>query len=154
MPEKLIYAFTGTVKEGKLTLDKRDKFLKHLTEFEGQNIELTLRKAVKRRTSPQLRYYFVCVGFVKKALNDMGNEFSQEQVHQFLKSQFLFKEVINEDTAEIYKIPLSMSNKGEVSTDIMSEYIDKIHRWAAEELGVVIPDADADYSIDERYYVD
>lgn len=47
-----------------------------------------------------------------------------------------------------------MSDKGEVSTDIMGEYINKIQRWSITELGVYIPDPNEDFVVDERYYED
>lgn len=154
MSKHIKVKFTGSVLNGKLTLDNPDKFKEHISAFEGKKVELELRKAVKSRTSPQTRYYFgVVVRMVRLALQDLGNEVSLEQTHEFLKSMFLFKEVVNENTSEIYKIPLSLSNKGEVSTDIMTEYIDTIIRWASSELSIVIPlpNEGDEYSIDERY---
>lgn len=141
MTEKFTPKFTGLVKDGKLTLDKQETFKEYVKSFEGKKVVLEIKRATKPRGNQQIRYYFgVVVNIVKDALNDLGNELYTDEVHDFLKSKFLFKEIVNESTGEVYRVPLSLSNEEDVTTFVMSEYIEKIQRWAADELGVYIPD--------------
>lgn len=153
--ETYIFKFTGEVKDGKLTLDKKDKFTSHMKEFEGQKIELTLRKAVKSRSNAQVRYYFgVMVKMIQREFKELGTQLTIDEVHDFLKSMFLFREIVNEQTSEIYKVPMSLSTAGEVSTFNMSEYIDNVQRWASENLNLYIPSPNEDFVVDDRYYTD
>lgn len=150
----LIIKFEGEVKGGRLILAHPERLKVYLNKnFEGKKVEMTFRKLVKQRTDPQVRYYFgVVVKMIQAVFKEGGNDFSAEEVHEFLKSLFLFKEVVNEKTGEVYKVPLSLSRMGEVSTLLMSEYKEKIQQWAMEHFSLYIPDPGENYVVDENYY--
>jgi hypothetical protein len=91
-----------------------------------------------KRSNPQNRYYWgLVIPMMKKAFEDLGHELTAEEVHEFLKARFNFTEVINEQTAEMIQIPLSTTR---LNKSDFSEYIEKIQRFAAEFLNLVIPD--------------
>lgn len=94
-------------------------------------------KAFNKRSNQQNRYYFKCVEMIRDKMNESGNEFTKEQVHDWIKWKFNSVEFINEDTGEIERIPQSTTSLGK---DKFSELIEKIHRYAAESLDLVIPD--------------
>jgi hypothetical protein len=92
-----------------------------------------------KRTLPQNRYYFgIVVPCIQAGLLDTGNEFSKEEVHDFLKARFNYKEVVNYDTGQIEKFPMSTSG---LTKQEFSDYIERIQQFASEFLSVVIPDA-------------
>jgi hypothetical protein len=57
-------------------------------------------------------------------------------VHEFLKSNFNFTEMVNEQTGEVLRVPKSTSL---LAGSEFWELIDKVGRFAAEYLGEVIP---------------
>lgn len=93
--------------------------------------ELQITSA-NNRSLPQNKFYWsVVVDLIKQGLNDLGNEFSKEEVHEFLKAKFNTTELVNEDTGEIIQVPRSTAT---LTTIQFSEYIEKIQRFAAEWL--------------------
>ncbi len=90
-----------------------------------------------KRTLPQNRYYWgVCVALVHEGLKDMGHEVSIEDTHDFLRSKFNYKEIVNEVTGEVERIPMSTA---EMTKEQFSNYVEKIQHFAAEFLSVTIP---------------
>jgi hypothetical protein len=92
-----------------------------------------------KRSLPQNNFYFgVCVKMIKDELHRRGHdEFSAQDVHDWLKAMFNYKEIINEETGEFDRIPRSTAtlNKDEFNT-----YIERVQRYAAEKFSLVIPD--------------
>lgn len=139
MTEKYTPKFTGKVVNGKLILDDKNALTNYAKEFEGKSVYLELKRLHKPRGSQQVKYYFaVVVPIIRDAFRDLGNEFDTNETHDFLKSMFLYKEVfISEE--EVVKVPLSLSNSGEVDTLRMSQFIEDCQRWASQTLDVYIP---------------
>lgn len=90
------------------------------------------------RSNQQNRYYHgLVIPVLQHGFKEMGTEVSKQEVHEFLKAKFNYKELINRDTGEYEHIPTSTTrmNKGE-----FKEFIEKIQRFAAEFLNIEIPD--------------
>lgn len=107
--------------------------------FAGKEIEVTIQKKKRSRSSEQNRYYWgVVVEMIRMGIKDLGDEADAEQVHEFLKDRFLpSRERIDEITGElIYRLPASTTA---LSTIQFSEYVEKCCQFAAEYLGVSIP---------------
>ena len=81
-----------------------------------------------QRSSPQNRYYWgICVEILSEHIG-----FTPEETHEILKHKFL-----NPKEAMGYSI---YPNTTQLDTREFNQYIEKIQRWAAQELGCVIPD--------------
>jgi len=74
------------------------------------------------RSNPQNKYYFGVV--VDMISEETGNE--PEETHELLKLKFLK--------------PMGKANTTQLDTREFNLYIEKIQRWAAIELGCIIPD--------------
>jgi hypothetical protein len=74
--------FNGTIKEGKLFLDKAEQFRQHLHTFPtGKRVELTVERFVQKRTLPQNAYlHSVIIPMIAK---ETGQD--AETVKGFLK---------------------------------------------------------------------
>jgi hypothetical protein len=93
----------------------------------------------RKRSLPQNAYYWACVvPMVKDALYDAGWEkiTSDLKAHNFMKELFLKEEVINVKTGEVIPIEGSTADQ---TKETFSIYLEKIYQWAAEYLGLVIP---------------
>lgn len=91
----------------------------------------------KKRTLPQNKYYFgVVVWEIRNRLEQLGNDVSAENVHDFLKVRFNSKPVIG-DGGEL------LGSVGDTTTAMSKEqfgiYLDKIIPWAQDFLGITIP---------------
>ena len=119
----------GKVERGKLVLDYPEQLVVRLASLEGKRVEVIVRKETKTRTSQQNRYLF---GVVYAIISDCTG-YDPEQVHDAMKVKFASQHldnglVITERTSKM-------------TTERMTQYIDDIKRWAAEFLGLYIPDA-------------
>jgi hypothetical protein len=73
---------------------------------------------------------------VHEGFRDMGNDVSLNETHEYLKARFNTKEVINTTVGEVIEVPCSTS---ELNKEEFSLYIEKIQRFCAEYLNLVIP---------------
>lgn len=137
--------FNGTIKkneEGKviLTIHRRkemDHFLSSLFSDPETRVVISIEKLKKSRSNAQNRYYWgQVVPIIQRGLIDLGHDLNRDEVHEFLKMNFNYTELVNEDTGELLKVPSSTSK---LSTKEFMEYIERISRFAAEMLHEVIP---------------
>lgn len=127
----------SSVKNGKLVTNR--KFIEDsIKSFEGKDIILTIEKKRKKRSNSQNSYYHAVIiplcqdGFK----NIFGEHFSASEVHEYLKSKFLFKEIVNQNTGEIERFPKSTTENSTIEMEI---YHEQIRAFALEYLGVNIP---------------
>jgi hypothetical protein len=133
--------FTAVIKpSGTLHIINRagfDDFVR--SQARGGDVEFTLdiERKKNRRTLTINRYWWgVLVPVVQRGLYNMGHDLSKEEVHEFLKAQFNFTEIVNEDTGEIMRLPLSTSK---LSGSEFWKLVGRVAQWAAEWLGENIP---------------
>lgn len=106
------------------------KLKQHLLPLKGQIVMVTAEKLRKHRTDDQNRYYR---GVVLKMIADHSGYSGQEELealHYEMRRRFL-------PNRGRLNIPVSTTA---LDTVEMTEYIENIRRWAAEELQLYIPD--------------
>lgn len=121
----------------------RKQVQKEVATLAGKEVEVTIRRKRKRRSSPQLRYYWGCiVRDITAALRELDPEtgWTPDGVHEVLKGKFLplvreWREFVNEDTGEAIREPLTTTK---LTTTEEELYHDHCRKWAAEFLGVDI----------------
>ena len=123
----MIPVFFGKVEKGALKADAR--FYAWLSALEGLDVEIVVRKKRTKRSDPQNRYYW---GVAIEMLSSFTG-YSREEMHDALKEKFLGSE---RDSMGLVKIRSSAS----LSKDEFSKYTNQVVRWAAESLGLFIPD--------------
>ena len=104
----------------------------------------TTEKYKKKASPPQFRWLYGSIYPLSMiALNDAGYEFTTiDQVDIFWKGMFANKDVLNRETGEIMKLPLS---KSEFMTVDEMTYGDAIRNYCSEYLNANIPDADTNW---------
>ena len=124
--------------EGGKLMQNLAKINAEIRKHEGKFIEITIKRIHKRRSIPQNSYYFGVVIQIWKELiyYEWGEAWSSEQTHEFLKSHCNFKEIVNQNTGEIIKIPLSTAD---LKTIEFEEYLEKCRRLAFDFFNVQIP---------------
>lgn len=116
----------------------RNMFIQSLQQFNNADVVITIQKKRIKRSNSQNAYYFGCIiPLVRDGLiNTTGEIFDLTETHNFLKAQFCYKELINESTGEIVKIPKSTTDNSTTDAEI---YYEQIRRFADDFLGVKIP---------------
>jgi hypothetical protein len=139
--------YTGIKKDGAFRVVSADNFKKELADLPDGRYRVTVDKARKNKSNPQLGYLFSTVyPFVLKFLNDAGYEFtSLEEVDAFCKARFASRDIINRHTGEIITIP---DLKRNFTTMDMMTYIEAIRQYCAEYLGGYIPEPNEQMTIE------
>jgi len=123
--------------DGKMLLFDRDSLAKWVLKHPNEIITFTIKLKMKKRTCKQNSYYWgVVVDMIMHALYHTGNFLTEQETHEFLKSKFNGVKVtlLNGNYVEL---PASTN---ELDTKEFQEYIGRIQQFAAEALGIYIPD--------------
>ena len=134
----------GTVENGKFVPNSKEYFKRAFESYEGKIIELSLKVWHKKRTTPQNSYYWgVVIELIKNYINDLGNDFDSDTIHELLRSLFLkqTKEIVNKESGEVKTIEFIQSTT-KLSTIEFETYLESCKRYAAETFELYIPDAD------------
>lgn len=137
---------------GKLTRN-RNKITQAVNHFEGKNVVVTIERKRSKRSNEQNAYLWgVCYPIIASGMADIGTPISKEGVHVMMRLKagedlpnVIYEDAVNKETGEV--IARRMRSTTEYTTSQMMEYIEAIHAFAAEYLGVVIPDPDQQLEI-------
>lgn len=136
---------SSEVRDGRLVRN-RSMLDKAVKSFEGESVSMTIEKEKKTRSTSQNRYYWgVVVKLISEGLTESwGEVVTSDLTHEFLKTNFSFEEIVNEETGEIYKKIISTADTG---TSVFMDYIENCKQFAMSYLNVNIPDPDEQLSI-------
>ena len=139
MSEKIM--FTGTVIDGVLKVSNRKQFDQEVKTLEGMRIEGYVWKAKKRRSLSQNAYYFgVVLPACLRGFKYLGHErLDIETLHAYFKARYIDEpeQIASPHSGEVITLTKTTTN---LTTTQMNDYIEAIRRFAAEFLGISIPD--------------
>lgn len=127
----MILTYYSNVTKGKLEPETSRKIAHELNSFEGKRVEIKIQKLRSKRSEQQNSYWWVLVTLLA---NELGYE--KDEMHEVLKFKFLKREKVIEQTGEIMYYSISTTK---LSVTEFIELIDKLIRWAAIELSIVLP---------------
>lgn len=132
-----MHKFNAKVNKGVLSLNNKPLFTDTIACLRDGDYYLEVKEKKKKRSVSQNKYMWAVVNqMVWRRLIELGHDVDLEETHDFLKATFNYKEIINENTGEVFKIPKGTS---ELSTEEFSEYIERVIRFGAEVLDIQIP---------------
>ena len=102
-------------------------------DLDDKKWEITVKRHRKRRSLNQNRMYWAWVTEVADAVSDYTG-YERDEIHEFFKQNFLPGRTI-----EIAGMEAEHRTTTKLDTKEMSEYCDRIHRWASTELGHTLP---------------
>lgn len=108
-----------------------------IQKLEGYDICITIEKVRRKRSNPQNSYYWGVVIFtITKTISDLGNLWTAEDTHFYLRNKFLLESMPVNDSGEFIDRAKSTT---ELATFEMETYLEQVRAWAAQTLGVVVP---------------
>ncbi len=127
--------------DGRIHFDNRKLFDAALKTWDGR-VTVTIAPDLETRREKQNRYYHGVV--VKMIADDTGQP--RDDVHEWLKLTFNGEtiEMIDPVTGEETKTRIGRST-AKLKVQPFCDYVEMCKVWAAEFLGIVIPEADPDY---------
>lgn len=127
--------FKGTVKEGKLILDKQSLYEIYLGNLEGKNIELVIKQEKKTRSIKQNALLWSYYGLI---ITESGNyHITPQELHDAFKIKFLPPRLIDFRGDEL----LIPSSSTELSTGEFTDFISQIEAYT----GIPCPNPDEFY---------
>lgn len=125
MGTKVVPIHKGIALNGKFKLHNRDRFDDWIKGLQG-DIEVIVRKPQQPRSLKENNYYW---GVIIKMISEETGAFPDD-VHYELKRMFL------KQSGD--KIPVLISTT-DLSTTEFEDFLSKVRIWAANELGIMIP---------------
>lgn len=128
----------GKVQNNKFIPNSLELFIGAFKDFEGKNIELSIRQNSDSRTNPQNAYYW---GVVLKLISE-STGYTDDELHVIFKQKYL---IDNERLLDVARKKIIDSNIPYLSTTQLNsvefnEFLEKIKNFASLELGIYIPD--------------
>lgn len=109
---------------------------------------LLIHKDYRKRSLPQNAYYWaVVVPMVQKGLYDAGYDdvTDNDIAHEVIKRLFIKKDIVNKDTGEM--LVQGVGSTAKLTVPEFEELVEKVSKWSAEYLGIVIPAPSHEYAM-------
>ena len=130
---------TGSVKRGRLEIRNRKTFAAALKRMRDGEVRVTVERTRAARSDQQNRWYW---GVIVDLLSEHTG-FTPDEMHEVLKAKFMPKRLaVTDGNGEIKGEFVIGGTTTKLDKVAFGEYCEAIRTWAAEELGVVIPDPD------------
>lgn len=105
---------------------------------ENKAWDVVVRKHVKSVSDPQRKLYWSCVTILG---NELG--YDKDEMHDALREKFLPVEEV--EILGVIRKRLTSTSARDFGVSRMSAYIDDIYRFAAQELGILLPHPEDDH---------
>ena len=123
----------GIIKDGKMILNNRDKFIKELTQFEGKEIVIKIIERNNNRTKDQNSLLWSWISILA---NSTG--YTKEEMKELIQVKFLQRERLDADGyTETYIKGTSTLSKQEFN-DLMNQ----VSYWSNNTLSISLPTYD------------
>lgn len=132
-------SYMAQVRDGKLHIPalRRQQMAADVAKLkEGRYVEIELRPMPRRSHNQNAYYWTAVVPEITDALKALGHETDHETTHELLKAKFNSRPICNADGEVIGELPQTTTR---LNITEFSEYIERVVRWAAQFLGLVIP---------------
>lgn len=129
--------FISLIKDGKLQPSTTNNILKVLSGLEGKRVRVTLEKVSAKRSLQQNAYLHLLFTIFTESLNDLGNEFTVDEVKELCKAKFALIDVMNKETGEC--LGQRIKGTSEMTKTELNVFIENIIRWAADYFSIVLP---------------
>jgi len=139
----------GTIKNGKLSISYRNKFMQAIPGFGDCRVRLKLEKLYKQRSTKTYRddgsegygqngyYWKIIVPEFCEGWQDLtGEQIKSKEAHEKLKMYCNYKEIVNYETGEVLTLGLSTATLSTVEFD---DFCDRCRKFIFEWMGKNIP---------------
>lgn len=127
----------SSVVNGKLQENVSKQIKEFLPSLESKRVVVKIEKVKSIRSLQQNSYLHLLFTMFKDALNDLGNEYTMEEVKELCKAKFSLIDVVNENTGEC--IGQRIKGTHEMGKLEMCDFVENIIRWAASFFGIKLP---------------
>ena len=137
----LIYIASGRVAGGKLTIRNRREFDRVIGSWKDCPVNITVEKAHATRSKAQNDFYHAVV--VKLCAEHCGN--TVKDMHEILKARCISHDMARRGNGTIINGLVIGGSTTRMNKLEFIEYLESCVLWAAETIGVVLPDPDPEW---------
>lgn len=137
-----VYVASGWLEDGKLHIRNRRQFDRVLSGWRDCPVTVTVERAHAVRSKAQNDYYHaVVVDLVSETTG-----YDAKETHELLKALHLPQDrAANGTNGRLFNGLVIGGSTTKLNKLEFIEYLERIVRWGAEELGIVIPDPDPNW---------
>jgi hypothetical protein len=130
---------TGYIRSGRLEIRRRRDMQSALKRMRDGEVFISIIPKRAARSQQQNRWYW---GVVVELLSDHTG-YTPDEIHEVLKAKFLPKRLsVSDGNGEIKGEFVIGGTTARLDKVAFGEFCESVRQWAADELGVVIPDPD------------
>lgn len=132
-----VYTY-GHIEAGQLKVHRRTDFLKAISCLTPGRVMVIVKKIYRQRTLPENAYYWGVVinEFCEGYFDMTGEKITPEQAHEILKQECNSKEVTNEKTGQVIKVPQTTAK---MTTIEFEEYLESCRAFIFEWFNRRVP---------------
>jgi len=130
--------FKGKIQNQKLAISKDNRFALLIETLEGCEVEITIRKKIKSRTSQQNRALHLYFTLLSEALNDAGYDM-KKTIRQDVDIPWTPENVKESLWRPIQKAYLNIESTTKLKTGDIDKVYDVLNKTIGERTGVYIP---------------
>lgn len=148
------------VKEGKF-IQNRELIVNAIEVYEGKKVTVTVERFYSKRSNKQNKYYWaVIVEHWRNILREEWGEIYQEnEVHEFLKTNLNFEEVVDHSSGEVAINPITheVIRKPKSTTKNTTHSQEEYHEacrqlaWGMFQYQIPLPNENLDEPIDVKF---
>lgn len=131
---------------GELSFSAKDgeSVRKVLNKWAGEEVNITIEVLSKKRSLRQNRYYWVVISYIVNHFKEHGvRDIGKAHMHELMKSRFNTIDIpVYAKDGSVKRYITAPTSTSDLDSDEFAEYIDRVKQFAAEELGLNIPDPD------------
>lgn len=124
-------------KEGVVHASSFNSIIKHIEGHSGYKFRVEVEQYRAKRSNQQNRYLHQIFTILKEGLNELGNEFTKDEVKELCKYKFAKIDIINHETGEL--IGQRIKGTSEMNKMEMAEFIENVIRWSADMFHIILP---------------
>jgi hypothetical protein len=130
---------SASYQDGVFKIRNESELINFCKMLNCSEFNVSIEKKKSKRSDNQNRFYWVAiVPTMLAGFKELGNEMDLESTHEFIKANFNYKEVVNEQTGDVLKVPKSTATLNKTE---FSEMIEKANLFCIEWFGFSLPES-------------
>lgn len=119
--------FISNTKNGRLQSNVQTQLNDYISSLKDARYQIEIKKVKKSRSNNQNRYYWgIIVNEFRSGVAEMWGEYiGSQEAHEYLKLHCNYKELINENSGEIIKLPQTTADR---TTIEFEEYLERCRK--------------------------
>lgn len=134
---EITLTYYSDVKDAKLQRNVSENIKNELAGFNGKRVIITIKRLKAQRSSQQNKYLHVLFTIFKDELNELGNEFTMQQVKDLCKRKFLFYDLVDKSTGEV--LGQDVKQTSALNKMEFADFTENVIRWAADFFHITLP---------------